>query len=331
MSTAVSCSTCPWKPSFANPQVTAQPSNNSSSNTLTSKNNETFVAQEIDAVKISPSILSTHPHVCEKPLIVPQLCCERLINYFNHNPWTPLASFLFSYANLQYLADQLLLIYSPYVPGCKIAQAVYPCGTSRPECCSTQGSSTNVGFQFCGNNYAQPIQANCCGVGAAPPPPHYPTVQNIKLDKNGTYSNTPVTANVVVAVINDQIVPELLDIYESYYERPTAFTNPCIWQEINDRFLQRQRQYATQSVGTAQLYNKYFINRTTNGSLLVFPYPSIVDENVKSKNTRGFSAEELANRKNDRALTCMTSNNYSLTSPANRFLNDYRSSVLCYP
>jgi hypothetical protein len=280
---------------------------------------------------------------CVKPLIRPQLCCDRLVNYFNLNPWTPLASFLFSYSNLQYLAEQMLLLDSTYVPGCKIQQAVYPCGQPRPECtapvCVTKDGNgapmyrTGAGagapmygpmFQFEGNNYAQPIRSNCCGVGAPPPVPHWPTVTL----PNGQ-TRTP---EEIYVAINDLVVPELLNLYESYYERPTAFNNPCLWQEVNDRFLQRQREYVMQATGTAQLYNKYFINRTTNGSMLVFPYPSISGENVKRKNTRGFSAEQLALRKNDPSLQCLSANNYSLTDPSNRFLNDYRASVLlCYP
>lgn len=161
--------------------------------------------------------------------------------------------------------------------------------------------------------------------------PFTPLAAQVFSNENFAYIRKKINELCPALYMSDEdIYNGLLEQYDKFAYQPTfAISSALACSEslnmVNNMFLQRQKQYADENVCMKQLYNKYFCGRQYNGSMIVAPYPTMALENYNTKNTRGFSFEELALKKNDANSYLVSKNSYGLTNPANRFVQDYRT------
>lgn len=282
-------------------------------------------------------------------------CCALLNNYFTYQSagWTPLARLLFSAQNITYLRVQMQLLCggengSPLLPCLEDDQFIpelldfYEKFTEIPT--APMSSALFATPIAAGSNAPSHISTRGCGsLGAG-------------YACSGGNATGGVGGNAIGATgANDKCGQKLT------LAMATSTTSECpqfiflVLQKLNAAFLDRQRQYCVAGACQRHLYERYFLNRSCLCStkagkeacvvhsncnpgaqcarkeeclLAVFPYPSY--QTKSSKNTRGFSIEELNMRKNDtpHLFGSILSPNYGLDDPKNRFLNDYRCRIL---
>lgn len=228
------------------------------------------------------------------------LCNPRISTYFFQTPWTPLSTQVFSVQNLDFLKCKLSELKCLCLDDDALIESLLE-EYDRIVWHPTFAVSSSIAAKAVD---ASKIQETCAAVGSSC------TVRGGCAVENGCSATATATATKISTAQTDpKYIFEVLSL-------------------VNTTFLKKQQAYNNQNCCQQTLFKKYFCNRTTNGSLLVFPYPSSQTENFNSKNTRGFSFEQLALRKNDLSIQAASNLNRGLTSPDNRFLCDYRSKVL---